>query len=141
VAGTGKEETPVATWSDLLAYVRSNYTVAEEEDGWVKMIFDVGDLRSQVVFLQRHALLEGSEDWLVIESPFGELGDIDLPRVLAEVGKTVVGGAALVAGHILTVRHAVPLENLNINEFERPLALVTTTADRLEKHFVGGDEY
>lgn len=131
----------MASWSDLLSYVRSHYTVAEEQSGWVKMIFDVGDLRSQVVFLQRHALMEGAEEWLVIESPFGELGQIDLPRVLAEVGQTVVGGMALVAGHILTVRHAVPLENLNINEFERPLALVTTTADRLERHFVGGDEY
>ena len=131
----------MATWTDLLAYVRSHYTVAEEEAGWIKMIFDVGELRSQVVFLQRHALMDGAEEWLVIESPFGELGEVDLPRVLGEVGQTVVGGMALVAGHILTVRHAVPLENLNINEFERPLALVTTTADRLERNFVGGDEY
>jgi hypothetical protein len=131
----------VATWSDVCSYVRSNYSVAEEEEDWVKMIFDVGDLRSQVVFLQRHALLDGSEEWLVIESPFGELGNVDLPRVLSEVGSTVVGGVAMVGGHVLTVRHAVPLENLNINEFERPLALVTTTADRLERTFVGGDEF
>jgi hypothetical protein len=131
----------VATWSDLRAYVRSNYPVAEEGDDWMKIIFEVEDLRSQVVFLQRHALLEGDEEWLLIESPFGELGNVDLPRVLTEVGATVVGGLAVVNGHVLTVRHAVPLENLNINEFERPLALVTTTADRLERTFVGGDEY
>jgi hypothetical protein len=42
---------------------------------------------------------------------------------------------------VLTIRHAVPLANLNINEFERPLSLVTNTADQLERQLTGADEY
>ncbi len=45
------------------------------------------------------------------------------------------------ANGLLTIRHSVPLLNLNINEFERPLALVTTTADRFERELTGGDRY
>ena len=53
----------------------------------------------------------------------------DLQRALEKVGGVVCGGAAIASEHLL-IRHAVPLANLNINEFERPLVLVTTTADR-----------
>jgi hypothetical protein len=131
----------MAVWNDVHTYVRNNYKVADEQPGVIKMIFDVGNLRSQVVFLARQTLMNETEEWLLIESPFGELGNVDLPKVLKEVGDTVCGGLGLVAGHILTIRHAVPLINLDINELERPLILVTATADRLERQFVGGDEF
>jgi len=45
------------------------------------------------------------------------------------------------AGNLVTFRHSVPLLNLNINEFESPLALVTETADLLESTFTGGDRF
>jgi hypothetical protein len=35
----------------------------------------------------------------------------------------------------------VPLANLDINEFERPLHLITVAADQLEKDLVGGDAF
>jgi hypothetical protein len=41
----------------------------------------------------------------------------------------------------LIYRHAVPLANLDVNEFERPLELVTLAADRLEHSISGGDVY
>lgn len=47
---------------------------------------------------------------------------MDLSRALKEIGETVCGGMALM-GKLVTFRHAVPLLNLNINEFERPLLL------------------
>src|SRR5262245_24956512 len=104
------------------------------------MIFDVGDLRTQLVFLSHFQLMDGEEDWLQIESPFADLGTVDLQQALEEIGNTVCGGAAISAGHV-TFRHSMPLENLDINEFTRPLLLVTTTADRLERTLVGGDRY
>lgn len=130
----------MATWTELVGYVRSNYKIAEEKPGMVKMIFETEGLRSQVVFLWQQTLSGGTEEWLQIESPFAQVGAVNLVQVLEEVGQTVCGGASLTGGHI-TFRHSVPLENLNINEFERPLRLVTTTADYLEQKFVGGDKY
>lgn len=59
---------------------------------------------------------------------------------LTAVGNVVCEGAALIES-LLFIRHAVPLLNLNINEFERPLLPATVTADRLAREFVSGDKY
>jgi hypothetical protein len=130
----------MATWQDLANYIRAHYKVAEEGPGMMKLIFDTGELRSQIVMVWRVTLDDGAEEWLQIESPFAELGTVDLGRALQEVGQIVCGALAIV-GNVLTIRHAAPLENLNINEFERPLGLVTNTADRLEHILSGGDQF
>jgi hypothetical protein len=130
----------MATWSALTEYVRSHYKVADEKPESMKLFFDVGDLRSQVVYLWRMRLLNGAEDWIQIESPFGRLASINLRAAVDAMGDTVCGGIATLQ-EFVTVRHSVPLENLDINEFERPLILVTTTADRLERQLQGADEF
>lgn len=130
----------MATWMDLASYVRSNYKIGMEEPGKIGLTFETGDLRSQMVFLWHLALADGTEDWVQIESPVGRLADVNLLSALSETGSMVCGGLAAF-DDLLTFRHAVPLLNLNINEFERPLLLVTTTADRLERVLTGRDNY
>jgi hypothetical protein len=103
------------------------------------MIFDTGGMRSQVVIVW-HMRLNDGEEWVQIESPFAELGSVDLGQALQQIGNTVCGGMAMFS-NLVTFRHSLPLDNLNINEFESPLRLVTTTADNLEKMLVGGDRF
>jgi len=130
----------MAGWSDVLTYVRSTYKIADEKPDAIKLVFEVGGLRTQVVMLWHLTLMGGREDWVQIESPIGPVARIDLNKALDAVGDTVCGGLGKF-GELLTFRHAVPLANININELEAPLALVTSTADDLEKVLVGGDEY
>jgi hypothetical protein len=130
----------MTTWNDLTQYVHNHYKINDERPDMIKMIFEFEGLRSQVVILWHMTLANSNEEWVQIESPFGELGSIDLTRALQAVGNTVCGGMALF-GNLVTFRHSVPLENLDINEFKSPLALVTTTADQLEKQLVGGDKF
>jgi hypothetical protein len=130
----------MTTWNSVVEYVRSNYKIADEGPDKIKLIFEVGDMRTQVVFLWRETLANGAEEWLQIESPVGKADKMDLRAVLEEVGKKVCGGAALIDGYLF-IRQSMPLANLDINEFERPLGLITSTADRLEHQFVGGDEF
>ena len=130
----------MATWSDLVDYVRRNYKTADEEPGMIKMVFEVGDLRSQVVFLWHQTLFDGQEEWVQIESPFGELDRVDATAALAAMSRMVCGGLASM-GTLATVRHSVPLMNMDINEFERPLQLVISTADSFEKVLTGGDTF
>ncbi|HEX5495838.1 MAG TPA: hypothetical protein VFX70_14805 [Mycobacteriales bacterium] len=130
----------MASWPELVGYVRSNYKIADESPNMIKMIFNTEGLRSQIVFLWRQQLMNGTEEWVQIESPFGDAGSVDLGQALREVGDVVCGGAA-VTDDVVLLRHSVPLANLDINEFERPLILVTATADKLEKTLVGGDTY
>jgi hypothetical protein len=130
----------LATWSALTDYVRANYKISEETADSLKLIFDMGDLRSQVVFLWRMNLLDGREEWVQIESPFGRLGSVDLIGAIRAMHETVCGGIGAM-GDLVTVRHAAPLLNMDINELERPMLLVTATADRLERQFQGGDNF
>jgi hypothetical protein len=130
----------MTTWNDLKAYVHNHYKIADERDDMIKLIFETGGMRSQVVILWHLTLSGGGEHWVQIESPFGELGSLDLTAALQAVGNTVCGGMALF-GNLVTFRHSLPLDDLNIAEFEAPLALVTNTADNLEKALVGGDKF
>jgi hypothetical protein len=130
----------MTTWNDLVTYIHSNYKIAEENPTMIKMVFETGSMRSQVVIVWYLRLADGSEEWVQIESPFGEVASVDLPAALAQIGNTVCGGLAQF-GDFVTFRHSLPLANLNINEFESPLALVTTTADNLERQFTGGDRF
>lgn len=130
----------MATWEDLTGYIGNHYKVADQQDGLVKLIFEFDDLRSQVVIVSKATLAGGAEEWLLIQSPFAKVGAVDPNSVLEFMSDMVCGGLARI-GDLLTVRHAVPLANLNINEFERPLHLVTFTADMLEKKFAGRDAF
>jgi hypothetical protein len=118
----------MATWTDLKAYIHNTYKVADEREDLIKLIFEEEGLRSQLV-LVRYVQHAGTNiEWIQIESPFGELGKVDLTAVLQAVGNTLVGGIALFDGRYVT-------------EFEMPLHLVTVTADQLEKQFTGGDQF
>ncbi len=130
----------MATWQDLVSYINNNYKVADQSGGMVKLIFEMDDLRSQVVLVSMATLAGGSEEWALVQSPFGKVGAVDLGAVLQYLSDVVCGGVARV-GDLLTIRHAIPLADMSISEFERPLRLVMLTADTVEKMFVGGDAY
>ena len=66
--------------------------------------------------------------------------ELEIAFLKSRMGVAAVGGLALV-GNLVSFRHSLPLENLNINELEAPLALVTTTADHLERALTGGDRF
>ncbi len=130
----------MASWQQLKQYVYEKYVVSQDVEVGLKLEFVGSDNRSQLVFITHQQLMDGAEDWVTIESPVARIGEIDIERALVEAGKLVCGGlgAALADPTILVLRHAVPLENLDINEFERPLQLVIGTADAFELELTGG---
>jgi hypothetical protein len=131
----------MATWHELLDYMRTNeYTIMDETHNMVRLMFQTqGGRRSQMVYIWHLTVGRGAEEWIQIESPFGEFGKVDLSAALQRIGSTICGGMAM-AGNLVTFRHSVPLENLDVNEFESPLALVTTVADKLESDFNGDND-
>ncbi len=130
----------MAGWTDLVEHVKGSYTVASETPRSLRLLFNVGDGRSQVVVVSHHRLRGGTEDWVQLESPIGEVVDEQLRPLVEAAGTKVCGGLGC-SGDVVTFQHAFPLKNFDVNEFERPLILITTTADELEKEFVGGDAW
>lgn len=128
----------MATWSDLMTYIRGNYKISDEDKGYCRLLFDVGDGRSQFVLLFHQTLNGGLEDWVEIQSPVGNATDLPLLNVLKDVGQMVVGGLS-VEENLALLKHSVPLANLDVNEFERPMRLLRHAADDLEKKYLGSD--
>lgn len=137
---TGDE---MATWQNLRQYIAETYKYTELDNGQLKLVFDMGNDRSQVVILSVHRLGDGTEEWVMIESPIGPLDRVDVHRALREAGQMVCGALALdmMDVGLVVYRHTLPLANLDINEFERPLELVLSTGDRLEQMLTGVDEF
>ena len=127
----------MATWQDLYSYIRTMFHIAEEHTGALTLVSTVSGDRSQKVFV-RYKLVGVQEEWVQISSPICEVGQVDVNAVLLEVGTMVCGGLAI-EGPYLVIRDALPLKNMQYNEFSRPFNLITTTADELEKRFLGVD--
>lgn len=128
----------MTTWTGLVTYISNNYKVMNQTDKMIQMGFNLDELRTQTVYLWHLQLMDGQEDWVQIESPFARVDSTDVGAALKMVENNVCGGLGI-AGEFLTIRHAAPLANLDLNELERPLQLVLNTADVLENQFSGQD--
>lgn len=127
----------MATWQALRNYIHTTYTVAGEDGDIVRLVFDVGNGRSQLVLVSPTSTHAGAE-FALIASPIGDLGTVDLNVLLREAGEYVVGGVVMYGSRIM-LRHAVPLADLDASDFETPLHLVLGAADAMEAKFLGSD--
>jgi len=134
----------MASWQDLVAYVKSNYPVAEEDEGKLVVVFSMprGSSRSQVVYIMEETSVNGDE-WAHITSPIGRVRDLDLKKVLVKAGQTMCGGATMSATHDkVLLRHSVHLPSLELDQFRRPLTLIAMSADLIEYELLDGiDEF
>jgi len=141
----------MATWDQLKAYIHDHWAGGEDTGDRIKLVLGMVDRqpRTQIVFISHH-YAQDSGDWAIIESPIGllerspsgSLPGIDLVRAAREVGSTLSGGLGVLTHEprLVALRHAVPLRNMDPNEFEHPLFIVTGTADELEEMLTGRDE-
>lgn len=131
----------MATWNDLVTFVRREYQVLSFKDDEIRILFEFEeDGRSQVMVLA-HEVLDKREDWVQIASPCGKVAQVNLERLLEEIGLTTIVGGAAIMGEWVVIRHSLPLVNLDINEFIDPLELVAGAAELLEQQFTGRDDY
>lgn len=129
----------MAKWEDLRSYIRITYKVAEDDGTFLRLVFGVGEGRSQIVVVAQSTTGSGSE-FATIASPFAEVGQVDIDTVLSTMADYVVGGV-VAYGQTYMVRHSVPLADLDPEEFDGPLRLVLSTADVLEAKFLGSDNF
>jgi hypothetical protein len=140
----------VATWNDLVRYIRVRYEVIRDDQDEIRILYRFGanendedrlaEGRTQVMILARE-VLDKKEDWVQLATPFARVADVDLAETLTEMGLTTVVGGAVIMGEWLVLRHSLPLRNLDYNELDDPLHLVADAADTLEQQFTGGDNF
>jgi hypothetical protein len=135
----------VATWQDLVEFIRQGYEVIRSESDEVRIRVRFGgdvdyEGRVQTVVTARE-VLDRREEWVEVATPFARVDQVDLRAVLEEIGTTTVVGGAAIMGDYLVLRHSLPLIKLDINEFTDPVELVAAAADELEQRFTGHDDY
>lgn len=129
----------MATWIDLVGYVRTRYEVMRQTDDSLTFNLPLGDERTQIVYVH-HVQTPDGRRWIQIESPVARADDIDLRRLLELAGATVVGGAGVVEG-VAVYQHAVPLDELSLAGFDQPFQLVVSVADQFEQQLTGNDQF
>jgi hypothetical protein len=129
----------MASWEELRSYIRITYKVADDDGAMLKLLFTVGEGRTQIVVVAQSTTAGGAE-FATIASPFAELGQLEIDSVLGTMADYVVGGI-VAYGQMYMVRHSVPLADLDPDEFDGPLRLVLSTADALEAKFIGSDRF
>jgi len=128
----------VATWPDLKQYIESKYKISDDSGNVVTMLFNFNDGRSQFVTVSYWTSNKGAE-WVNVDSPVGKFTEVDIAKAV-RMTEGMVCGAISAIGDFLTFRDSFPLMNLDINEFEEPLHLVTGTADELERALTAGGD-
>lgn len=130
----------MATWNDLAGYLRTNYKILDDKETILTLSFGFDDGRSQLVHVARSAMEASQSEWATIASVFADVNSVDLAEVLEKATSYVVGGV-VVFGEKLALRHALPLANLDLNEFEEPFHLVMAAADVLEQQLTAADHF
>jgi len=131
----------LASWPELKQYIQDTYVVTRDVGEGLELEFH-GEGRSQKMFVTHIQLNDGNDgDWVSIESPIGKSAEVDIVQALAAAGDVVCGGLALWAidPTFLVMKHGIPLENVDLNEFQLPVQLLAGTADRMEKELTGED--
>jgi hypothetical protein len=127
-------------WNDLVEHVKSNYKVAWSDDQALALLFDnVNNGRHQMAVVTHFKLTDGDEHWVQISSMIGIANDEQLRSLVRAAGSKVCGGIASMEGDIVIYQHAFPLKNFDVADFERPLFMVTSTADELERDIISLD--
>jgi hypothetical protein len=129
----------VASWDELVSYVRVRYEIMRQEDG--ELWFDLpttGERHQRVAV--RLVTGEDGHPWAQIRSAVGHVEQIDLVRLLELAAAAVTGGVVSEDGLVL-FRHSIPLGDTELDGFERPFRLVVGVADQLEEQLTGLDIY
>jgi hypothetical protein len=127
----------MASWNAVKDFLKKNYTNVQDNDTSVSFTVGWNDGRSQLVI----ALVQtnnAGEEWLSLNSPVGAISTAKLNAALESIGEYICGGLVKI-GEKHFVRHAAPMADLSEQELLAPLNNITTTADEIEKEFVGGD--
>ena len=122
----------MATQSEVLNFIKSNYETEVLSGGDLKLVFDLGGGRSQLAFV------DVNESNAQFSSPFATLDDVTAKQALEANSEYSVG--MQMVGNWYVIKHVVPLADLDASEVSEAFELVTNIADMLEKKLVGGDK-
>jgi hypothetical protein len=129
----------MATWESLREYIHSRYQVMEEQPGVLRMLFNVGDGRTQNVLVSGKSV--GAFEYMVIWTPICHESQISARDALVRNANMPIGSLGLVPDGTIILRHSAPLKDLEPDEFDVPLQAITQGGDMLERELAVADRF
>lgn len=129
----------MTSWSVLKDHIKGKYVLKEEAEDVVATVVGFESGRRQAMYVRR--LILGDDEWAEISTPVCVEADVPAREALERNSEFVVGGLALLRSGTIMYRHAFPLKDLDIDEFEVPFQLIAAEGDRLEHELTGRDTY
>jgi hypothetical protein len=129
----------MATWESLRQYIHSRYQVIDEQPGVLRMMFDLGNGRSQNVLVSGKAV--GTYEYMVIWTPVCNESQISARDALVRNANMAIGSLGLVPDGTIILRHSAPLKDLETDEFDIPLQAITQAGDMLERELAVADRF
>ena len=133
-------EAIVATWNDIVSYLNANYKCKQESPTVLKFLFNLGNDRSHLVFVE----LAGNDkigEFAEVSAAVGTSKEFNKLEAFCRAANSYVAGGIVIEGDVILLRDTFPLLNLDINELEAPLHVIVGAADRIEAEITGGDVY
>jgi len=127
----------MATWKEVKTYLKNNYDVKKDEEGYVQLLQAFNDGRDQLVFVFQKEY-KGAE-WIEIASLIGTLRPSELNTALEIIDKRTCGGLTKI-GDKHAIRHCMPIADLSNEEIDGPILLVAGVADSIEEKILGVDD-
>jgi hypothetical protein len=127
----------MATWKEVTTVLINAKTHKAEmvNDSLVKTLIPTSDGRTQLVWIEN---VKGDA---VFSSVVCKIDDVNLVALFkSDVLKTISYGLSSIGEH-LVMRHAAPLENMNVNELAQPIVQLAIFGDILEAAITGQDAY
>jgi hypothetical protein len=116
-----------------MKYIEANFKFEEVGDGLLKLLFDLGNSRAQLVFASVN------ETTIQYFSPCALISDVSAKDALEANSEYSLGMQIL--GDSYMVKHLALIEDLDASEVNQGFNLVCSIADELENKLVGGDRF
>ena len=127
----------MATWQQVKSYIYANYNVSDDSGDMIRLMFETGNGRSQMVLIGHLDIGEYSS--IRFNSPFASWSNASPERVLRATESIGVGICSI--GDYIVTTHSQLLATIDEAEIDWPMAYVTSTADKLEQQLGLGDAF
>ena len=126
------------TWAEVYEYARSKYKLTDEKENSFKLTWAYGNNRLQAIIVSKFEAFD--REWCDFASACCKKEQMAAEVALRKNWNFAVGAICL-DRDFYVVRYSLQMSTMDMEEFELPLHVIASTADRLEQEFTAGDQF
>lgn len=127
------------TWGEIQEYARGKYKLDNDENGWFSLVWAYDNGRKQKIIVSKFDAF--NQEWVSFTSAICKETEMSPTVALKKNYNFAVGGIALDGKGYYVFQYSAPLASMDPEEFELPLHVVASSADKLESEFAASDNY